>query len=59
VPIGDGAGPMFWPVAGCPGVASVAYVGPGAFAGKIGGGAQYGYPLLWVVRGPDLMMVVQ
>ena len=58
VPVGDGAGSMFWPAAGSR-VASLAYVGPGNFDGKAQGGAQYGYPLLWVVRGMNMIMVVQ
>jgi manganese transport protein len=41
-------------------VAAVAYVDPGNFATNIAGGAQYGYMLLWVVLGANLMaMLVQ
>jgi len=41
-------------------VASVAYVDPGNFATNIAGGAKYGYMLLWVVLGANLMaMLIQ
>ncbi|HEY8235423.1 MAG TPA: Nramp family divalent metal transporter, partial [Gaiellaceae bacterium] len=41
-------------------VACVAYIDPGNFATNIAGGAQFGYLLLWVVLGANLMaMVVQ
>ena len=41
-------------------VAAVAYVDPGNFATNIAGGAQYGYMLLWVVLGANLMaMLIQ
>jgi manganese transport protein len=41
-------------------VASVAYVDPGNFATNIQSGARYGYLLLWVVLGANLMaMLVQ
>jgi manganese transport protein len=41
-------------------VASVAYVDPGNFATNISGGAKYGYMLLWVVLGANLMaMLIQ
>ncbi len=41
-------------------VASVAYMDPGNFATNIQGGAQYGYLLLWVVLGANLMaMLIQ
>jgi manganese transport protein len=41
-------------------VAAVAYVDPGNFATNITGGAQYGYLLLWVILGANLMaMLVQ
>ena len=36
-------------------IASVAYMDPGNFATNIGGGAQFGYSLLWVVTGSSLM----
>ncbi len=36
-------------------IASVAYMDPGNFATNIGGGAQYGYTLLWVVTASSLM----
>src|SRR2546423_12548670 len=41
-------------------VAAVAYVDPGNFATNMAGGAQYGYMLLWVVLGANLMaMLIQ
>ncbi len=41
-------------------VASIAYVDPGNFATNITGGAQFGYLLLWVVLGANLMaMLIQ
>jgi manganese transport protein len=41
-------------------VACVAYVDPGNFATNIAGGAQYGYLLLWVLLGANLMaMLIQ
>jgi manganese transport protein len=41
-------------------VACVAYVDPGNFATNIAGGAKYGYLLLWVLLGANLMaMLVQ
>jgi manganese transport protein len=41
-------------------VASVAYVDPGNFATNIQGGAKFGYLLLWVVLGANLMaMLIQ
>ena len=41
-------------------VASVAYMDPGNFATTIQGGAKYGYTLLWVVVGSNLMaMLIQ
>jgi manganese transport protein len=41
-------------------IASVAYVDPGNFATNIQGGAQFGYLLLWVIVGSNLMaMLVQ
>ena len=36
-------------------VAAVAYVDPGNFATNIAGGAKYGYLLLWVILGANLM----
>jgi len=36
-------------------IASVAYVDPGNFATNIQGGAQFGYTLLWVIIGSNLM----
>jgi DNA-binding CsgD family transcriptional regulator len=44
---------------GGPFVASVAYVGPGNPMSDIRGAAPYGQPVLWVVRGTNLMMVVR
>ena len=41
-------------------VAAVAYVDPGNFATNIDGGAKYGFLLLWVVLGANLMaMLIQ
>ena len=41
-------------------IAAVAYVDPGNFATNIAGGAQFGYTLLWVVLGANLMaMLIQ
>jgi manganese transport protein len=41
-------------------VAAVAYVDPGNFATNISGGAKYGYLLLWVILGANLMaMLIQ
>ena len=41
-------------------VAAIAYVDPGNFATNIQGGAQFGYLLLWVVLGANLMaMLIQ
>jgi DNA-binding CsgD family transcriptional regulator len=35
--------------------AAAAYVDPRDLAGKIPDGRRYGYPFLWVVRGPDIV----
>jgi manganese transport protein len=41
-------------------VACIAYVDPGNFATNIAGGAQYGYLLLWVLLGANMMaMLIQ
>ena len=41
-------------------IAAVAYVDPGNFASNMASGAQYGYMLLWVVLGANLMaMLIQ
>jgi NRAMP (natural resistance-associated macrophage protein)-like metal ion transporter len=41
-------------------VAAVAYVDPGNFATNIAGGSKYGYLLLWVILGANLMaMLIQ
>jgi manganese transport protein len=41
-------------------IASVAYIDPGNFATNIQGGAQFGYLLLWVIIGSNLMaMLIQ
>lgn len=39
-------------------IASVAYIDPGNFATNIQGGAQFGYMLLWVVIGSNLMALL-
>jgi manganese transport protein len=49
-----------WPFLGPAFIAAVAYIDPGNFATNIAGGAKYGYLLLWVVLGANLMaMLVQ
>jgi manganese transport protein len=49
-----------WPFLGPAFVAAVAYVDPGNFATNVAGGARYGYMLLWVVLGANLMaMLIQ
>src|SRR5262249_12869041 len=49
-----------WPFLGPAFIAAVAYIDPGNFATNISGGAQFGYLLLWVVLGANLIaMVVQ
>jgi manganese transport protein len=49
-----------WPFMGPAFVAAVAYIDPGNFATNIAGGAKFGYLLLWVVLGANLIaMVVQ
>jgi manganese transport protein len=49
-----------WPFLGPAFVAAVAYIDPGNFATNITGGAKFGYLLLWVVLGANLIaMVVQ
>src|ERR1700756_3578498 len=41
-------------------IAAVAYVDPGNFATNMAGGSQFGYMLLWVVLGANLMaMLIQ
>ena len=41
-------------------IASVAYIDPGNFATNVAGGSQFGYLLLWVVLGANLMaMLIQ
>src|SRR5512137_531711 len=39
-------------------IASIAYVDPGNFATNIQGGAQFGYELLWVILGTNLMAML-
>lgn len=49
-----------WPFLGPAFIASIAYVDPGNFATNIQGGAKFGYTLLWVVVGSNLMaMLIQ
>ncbi len=49
-----------WPFFGPAFVAAVAYIDPGNFATNIAGGAKFGYLLLWVILGANLIaMVVQ
>ena len=41
-------------------VAAIAYVDPGNFATNIAGGSKFGYLLLWVILGANLMaMLIQ
>jgi hypothetical protein len=47
-----------WPFLGSTFVAAVAYVDPGNFATSISGGAQFGYPLLWVVLTFNLIVML-
>jgi manganese transport protein len=52
--------PRLWPFLGPAFIAAVAYIDPGNFATNIAGGSQFGYLLLWVVLGANLIaMVVQ
>jgi manganese transport protein len=39
-------------------IASIAYVDPGNFATNIQGGAQFGYELLWVILGSNMMAML-
>src|SRR5450759_68104 len=39
-------------------IAAIAYVDPGNFATNIQGGAQFGYELLWVILGSNLMAML-
>ena len=39
-------------------IASIAYVDPGNFATNIQGGAQFGYELLWVILGSNIMAML-
>jgi len=49
-----------WPFLGPAFIAAVAYIDPGNFATNVAGGAKFGYLLLWVVLGANLMaMLVQ
>src|SRR6266508_5286573 len=49
-----------WPFLGPAFVAAVAYIDPGNFATNIAGGAKYGFLLVWVIVGANLMaMLVQ
>ncbi|WP_409332964.1 Nramp family divalent metal transporter [Trujillonella humicola] len=49
-----------WPLLGPAFVAAVAYVDPGNFATNFSGGASFGYTLLWVIVGANLMaMLIQ
>jgi manganese transport protein len=49
-----------WPFLGPAFIAAVAYIDPGNFATNLAGGAKFGYLLLWVVLGANLIaMVVQ
>jgi manganese transport protein len=49
-----------WPFLGPAFVACVAYIDPGNFATNLEGGAKFGYTLLWVVLGSNLIgMLIQ
>ncbi len=49
-----------WPFLGPAFIAAVAYIDPGNFATNVAGGAKFGYLLLWVVLGANLVaMLVQ
>ncbi len=39
-------------------IASIAYVDPGNFATNVQGGAQFGYELLWVILGSNMMAML-
>jgi manganese transport protein len=53
-------GRRLWPLLGPAFVAAVAYVDPGNFATNFSGGAAFGYTLLWVIVGANLMaMLIQ
>ena len=39
-------------------IASIAYMDPGNFATNIQGGAKFGYELLWVILGSNLMAML-
>ena len=55
-----GGSARIWPFLGPAFIAAVAYIDPGNFATNIAGGAKFGYLLLWVVLGANLIaMVVQ
>jgi manganese transport protein len=58
---GHARGPArIWPFLGPAFIAAVAYVDPGNFATNIAGGAKFGYLLLWVILGANLIaMLVQ
>ncbi len=50
----------FLPFLGPAFIASIAYMDPGNFATNISGGAKFGYTLLWVIVGSNLMaMLIQ
>jgi len=55
---GKGGLSSLWPFLGPAFIASVAYVDPGNFATNIQSGAQFGYLLLWVVVGANLMAML-
>ncbi len=49
-----------WPFLGPAFIAAVAYIDPGNFATNVAGGSKFGYLLLWVVLGANLIaMLVQ
>ena len=49
-----------WPFLGPAFIAAVAYIDPGNFATNVAGGAKFGYLLLWVVVGANLIaMLIQ
>src|SRR5438128_2308259 len=49
-----------WPFLGPAFIACVAYIDPGNFATNIAGGSKFGYTLVWVIVGANLMaMLIQ
>src|SRR5262249_24523754 len=52
--------PSIWPFLGPAFIACVAYIDPGNFATNIAGGSKFGFTLVWVIVGSNLMaMLIQ